>query len=89
MVIVHLVRAREEGRLPPARVARRVPAAPRAAEQVYLRVGLARGWGGEAERRCHLQINGVYTFPDYLGGRCCADFPQSALAPIDLSAVPF
>lgn len=61
----------------------------RAAERVYLRVGLARGFGDAEVRRCHLQINGVYAFPDYLGGRCFADFRESALAPVDLSEVPF
>ncbi len=40
---------------------------------VYLRIGLARGWG-EHPDRCYLQINGVYSFPDYLGEHCFADF---------------
>ena len=79
---------RDEG-TPPALVARRVLGTLREAEHLYLRVGLARGWNDGGERRCHLQINGVYAFPDYLDGRCFADFPQSALAPIDLSDVPF
>lgn len=44
----------------------------------YLRIGLARGWGNYPDR-CHLQITGVYTFPDYLRGKCFADFirPES------------
>lgn len=37
------------------------------ASQVYLRIGLARGWQKYPER-CYLQITGIYTFPDYLGG---------------------
>lgn len=37
---------------------------------VWLRLGLGRPWEG----RCWLQVNGVYTFPDYLGGRCFNDF---------------
>ena len=40
------------------------------ADEVYLRLGLGRrfrGWHW-------LQVNGIYTFPDYLGGRCYADF---------------
>ena len=41
--------------------------------QVYLRIGLARGWAKFPER-CFLQINGVYTFPDYLEGKTFADF---------------
>lgn len=42
--------------------------------RVYLRIGLARGWERYPDR-CYLQITGVYSFPDYLGGRCFADFP--------------
>lgn len=80
---------REEAGMAPPAVARRVLATLREAESVFLRVGLARGWAGEGERRCHLQINGVYSVPDYLDGRCFADFRQSALAPLDLSGVPF
>lgn len=40
---------------------------------VFLRIGLARGWGKFPDR-CSLQITGVYTFSDYLAGRCFADF---------------
>lgn len=46
------------------------------AERIYLRLGLARPWEreeGEGER-CWLQVTGVYTFPDYLEGKCFADF---------------
>ncbi|MBA3415631.1 MAG: hypothetical protein H0U10_10445 [Chloroflexia bacterium] len=43
------------------------------AAEVFLRVGLARGWARHPER-CYLQVNGIYSFPDYLGGRCFADF---------------
>lgn len=42
----------------------------KAPEKVILRVGLGRnryGW-------CWLQVNGIYTFPDWLEGRCFADF---------------
>jgi Dual OB-containing domain len=42
------------------------------ASKVYLRIGLARGWRLYPER-CYLQINGVYTFPDYLEGKTFAD----------------
>lgn len=41
--------------------------------EVYLRVGLARGWA-KYPGRCFLQITGVHTFPDYLEGRTFADF---------------
>ena len=41
--------------------------------EVYLRIGLARGWEKYPDR-CFIQITGVYTFPDYLGGRTFADF---------------
>jgi hypothetical protein len=41
--------------------------------QVYLRIGLARGWEKYPER-CYLQITGVYTFPDYAPERTFADF---------------
>ena len=78
-----------DGGLTPPQVQRRVLGMLRDAEHLYLRVGLARGWNDGGGRRCHLQITGVYGFPDYLDGRCFADFPQSALAPIDLSEVPF
>jgi len=49
------------------------------AERVYLRLGLARPWAqpGSTEKRCYLQVTGIYTFPDYLQGRTFADFlPQ-------------
>jgi len=42
--------------------------------EVYLRIGLARGRARYPDR-CYLQITGVHTFPDYLGGRCFADLP--------------
>lgn len=43
------------------------------ASQVYLRIGLARGWAKFPDR-CYLQITGIYTFPDYLMGKNFADF---------------
>lgn len=42
------------------------------------RIGLTRGFNpdrNQPQDRCYLQITGVYTFPDYLEGRCFADFP--------------
>lgn len=41
--------------------------------EVYLRVGLARGWAKFPDR-CYLQLTGVHTFPDYLTGKTFADF---------------
>lgn len=38
------------------------------AREVFLHIGLARGWK-EHPDRCYLQITGIYTFPDYLEGR--------------------
>jgi hypothetical protein len=40
---------------------------------VFLRIGLARPWK-ERDNNCFLQITGVYSFPDYLEGKCFADF---------------
>ena len=39
----------------------------------FLRIGLARQWERFPDR-CFLQITGIYTFPDYLRGRCHIDF---------------
>jgi len=44
--------------------------------ELFLRIGLARGWE-KYPARCYLQITGVYSFPDYLEGRCFADFDLS------------
>jgi hypothetical protein len=44
--------------------------------QIFLRIGLGRGWKKYPER-CYLQINGVYSFPDYLNGRTFKDFELS------------
>ncbi len=38
--------------------------------EIFLRIGLTRPYEGW----CWLQVNGIYTFPDYLAGRCFADF---------------
>jgi hypothetical protein len=43
--------------------------------EVFIRIGLARGWEKHPDR-CHLQITGVYSFPDYLNGKCFADFVE-------------
>jgi len=78
---------RDQEKLSPPQVSRHLLEALRGADDLYLRVGLARGWG-EHPDRCHLQINGVYPFPDYLGGRCSADFAPPP-PELDLSRVPF
>lgn len=44
---------------------------------IWLRLGLTRPWEG----RCWLQVNGIYTAPDYLNGRCFADFDPMAASP--------
>lgn len=41
--------------------------------EVYLRVGLARGWD-KFPGRCYIQLTGIHTFPDYLNGKTFADF---------------
>jgi hypothetical protein len=48
----------------------------------FLRIGLARLWDKFPDR-CYLQVTGIYTFPDYLGGRSFADSvePHRGLAP--------
>lgn len=43
---------------------------------VYLRIGLARPTWDLHPHCCYLQINGVYSFPDYLEGKCFADFAR-------------
>jgi hypothetical protein len=45
-------------------------------DRLYLRLGLARPWpqSESTEKRCYLQVTGVYTFPDYLEGKSFADF---------------
>jgi len=46
-------------------------------DRLYLRLGLARPWApsdGSSNLRCWMQVTGIYTFPDYLGGKSFADF---------------
>lgn len=43
----------------------------------YLRIGLGRPWhpdSNQPKNRHYLQINGIYTFPDYLFGKSFLDF---------------
>ncbi len=44
-----------------------------AATHVFLRIGLTREWP-RGTGHCHLQVNGIYSTPDYLEGRSFADF---------------
>jgi hypothetical protein len=44
--------------------------------RVYLRIGLSRKWA-KFPGRCYLQVNGIYTFPDYLDGLTFADLRPS------------
>lgn len=46
-------------------------------KEVFLRIGLARGWSQHPDR-CYLQVTGIHTFPDYLEGRTFADFAPEA-----------
>jgi hypothetical protein len=59
----------------PDEVAKRLSESLRS-RYVMLRIGLSRGWK-EYPDRCFLQITGVYSFPDYLEGRCFGDFSLS------------
>lgn len=70
---------RERRQVPPGDIARRLTAIFRQ-NPTYLRIGLARGWE-RYPARCFLQITGVYSFPDYLSGRCFADFTPAATPP--------
>ncbi len=64
-------RQREQG-CAPIKIAAELTAALQSRD-VYLRVGLARGWAKFPDR-CFVQVTGVYTFPDYLEGQTFADF---------------
>ncbi len=44
-----------------------------AGRTAFLRIGLARGWANYPDR-CYLQINSIFTYPDYLEGRCFHEF---------------
>jgi hypothetical protein len=82
---------RDGERLSAAGAAGRLTTALRRAEAVFVRIGLTRGWEQFPDRH-FLQVTGVYSFPDYLGGRCYADFlpePPSARWRLPLDEVPF
>lgn len=76
--------------IPAILAAQRLTNALRAADRVFLRLGLTRGDWEEHLGRCFLQVTGVYSFPDYLDGRGYADFfPPSVEPPLNLADVPF
>lgn len=81
---------RLDGELPAILAAQRLTSALRAADRLYLRLGLTRGDWDEHLGRCFLQVTGVYSFPDYLDGRCYADFfPPPPEPMLNLANVPF
>ena len=47
-------------------------------DAIWLRLGLTRPFRATEDARselwCYLQVNGIYTSPDYLDGKCFADF---------------
>lgn len=47
--------------------------------EVWLRLGLTRPYqkSDTDEKWCYIQVTGIYTFPDYLDGKCFADFSLS------------
>jgi hypothetical protein len=63
---------RLEERVTPKDAANRLQHNLRDGRDIYLRLGLTRPFGDEP--RCYLQVTGVHTVPDYLDGRCHADF---------------
>jgi len=83
----YLDHLRQHEAVPPDKAAEHLTAYLREST-LYLRIGLARGWEKYPDR-CHLQITGVYSFPDYLDGKCFADFnpkPKNAVPDVE---VPF
>jgi hypothetical protein len=81
--------AQREGEgLTPAQIERGMLTTLRGADDLYLRLGLTRPWG-EPPARCYVQINGVYSFSDYLMGRCFADLSPATGRGFDARAVPF
>ena len=71
---------RQERGMAAHEVARSLYDAIAGSKSVALRVGLARRWSKHPDR-CHLQVNGIYTEPDYLSGQCWADLLPSPLKP--------
>jgi hypothetical protein len=81
---------RTDGDVPAIVAAQRLTATLRAADRLSLRLGLTRGEWDKHLGRCFLQVTGVYSFPDYLDGRCYADFAPPPPEPVlNLANVPF
>jgi hypothetical protein len=72
----YLAYLRDQRAVPPMSVAHRLTTILQK-NPVFLRIGLARGWERHPDR-CYVQITGVYSFPDYLSGRCFADFAPTS-----------
>lgn len=72
---MYLDHLRDEKGIEPSKAASHLTALLQRGE-IYLRIGLSRGWEKHPDR-CYLQITGVYSYPDYLDGRCFADFYQA------------
>ena len=81
---------RVNGEIPAILAAQRLTKALRAADRLHVLVGLTLGDWEEHLGRCFLQVTGVYSFPDYLAGRCYADFfPPPPEPALNLADVPF
>ena len=61
---------------PPATVAQEITSLLTSTNRIYLRLGLARPWvnPNTGNIGCWMQVTGIYTFPDYLGGKSFGDF---------------
>jgi len=59
-----------------ATVAQEITGFLKAADRLYLRLGLARPWinPNTGKQGCWMQVTGIYTFPDYMSGKSFADF---------------
>jgi len=61
------------------RAAREIENMTMEVERLYLRLGLARPWLNEnsGKKECWMQVTGIHTFPDYLGGESDEEFRAS------------
>jgi len=67
---------REERAIDPGRISQRMTRTFRQ-RTAFLRIGLTRPTWAKYPGCCFLQVNGLYTFPDYLAGRCFANYRLS------------
>ncbi len=60
----------------PATVSEQITSLLTNTDRIYLRLGLARPWvnPNTGNIGCWMQVTGIYTFPDYLGGKSFGDF---------------